>query len=216
MIFIGVIASLVFLIRTCKSEIGLLRNEAKVMSNVVKQDASITKSVMHEKPIVAYEMKSTDNALNLEKAAREESELYKNLKEELKDELKNRMQQYLADQFMVSLAVDEIMNDVANKKKCFEELNNRKYISKSNTDKEIRLLLLGNFFNQKKLDNEFRTYLFIRYSEKYFCYLFTKLIKKENLDLVDLKLIDEISKNRNIKNADFLKLIQSEISELKG
>jgi len=215
-IFLGIFASLLFIVRACKSELGLLRNEAKVMSSVVKEDASITKSIMHEKPTVVNELKSTDNALNIEKAAKEESELYKNLKEELKDEIKDRMQKYLVDEYNVRLAVDEIMGDAVKKKNCNEELIIKKYVLKSNTDKELKSLLLGDFFNQKKLEDEIRTDLFIRYSEKYFCYSFSNLVKQEELSLTDLKLIKEISNHRQIKDVDFLKLINSKISDFKG
>ena len=215
-IFLGIFASLLFIVRACKSELGLLRNEAKVMSSVVKEDAPITKSIMHEKPTVVNELKSTDNALNIEKATKEESELLKNLKDELKDELKDRLKQYLADQYNVSLAVNEIMNDNVKKKSCNQELIIKKFVLKSNTDKELKSLLLGEFFNQKKLEDEIRTDLFIRYSEKYFCYSFSNLIKQEELSLTDLKLIKEISNHRQIKDVDFLKLINSKISDFKG
>jgi hypothetical protein len=213
-IFIGFMAFFAILIRTCKSELGLLRNETKVLSNVVKEDASISKSIIHEKPTVVNDFKSTDYALNIENATKEESELYKHLKEDLKDELKDRIKQYLKDQYIVRLAVDEIIGDVTKKRMCFKELIDKKLILNSNSEKDFRLLLLGNLFNQKKLDDEFRTDLFFYYSDKFFCYTLSNLVNQDKLAINDLKLIVEISNIRQIKDDKFLKLIQTKISEL--
>jgi len=212
-ILLSTFGLLAIIFKTCKSELGFLKGETKLMSGIIKEETTITGSALKESHSIRFNPKNTEDIAVYEIGIKNESKLYKNLKDELKDEVKDHLFEFLEDKYLVPMAVNEIMCNPIKKNNCISELYKKNYISNINSLEESRSFLLGYNNVKRKMSDEFRMMMLMEYSDLYFSYTMKSIISQNNLKSTTLFIVDQIAKKRMIKDSSFMILLKKNIDK---